>query len=194
MRPEANHNAHDHARRFQEGDEAALAFFYREFHPALTLFAYQWVKSLQIGQEIASEAFVKTWKMHRKLDSYTGIRAYLYTIVRRDCQHSLRQERKRAKTDQMAVARKDCPDTPFQHLLRAETYRMVHAAIKTLSPGNRRVITMHFLEGKTTGQIARELDLHPHTVQTQKTRGLKALRKIIQHPLLLSFYHFVNFF
>lgn len=184
----------EQARAFQQGDEAALAFFYGEFLPALTLFAFRWVKSRQIAQEIASEAFIKTWRMHPKLDSYTGIRAYLYKTVQRDCQHAQKRERRREEVHQLSMPDTACPDTPFQHLVRSETYRLVHAAIKTLSPGNRRVISMHFLEGKSTGQIARELKLHPHTVQTQKARGLKALRKIIQHPLLLSVYLFVKIF
>ena len=184
----------EQARAFQQGDEAALAFFYGEFLPALTLFASRWVKSRQIAQEIASEAFIKTWRMHPKLDSYAGIRAYLYKTVQRDCQHVQKRERRREEVHQFSMPDTACHDTPFQHLVRSETYRLVHAAIKTLSPGNRRVISMHFLEGKSTGQIARELNLHPHTVQTQKARGLKALRKIIQHPLLLSVYLFVKIF
>jgi len=179
---------------FQNGDEAALAFFFREFHPALSLFAFQWIKRRALAQEIASEAFVKIWRIHWKLNSYSGIRAYLYKTVRRDCQLAVKREERRVQVHLRFNPPKTDNETPFDHLVRSEAYRLIHTALQDLSAGNRKVITMHFLEGKTTGQIARELSLHPHTVQTQKARGLKALRKIIQRSMLLSLSAFVKIF
>lgn len=180
---------------FQQGDEQALAFFYHEFHPTLSLYAHHWVEDRSIAEEIASEALVKTWKMHWKLDSYGAIRAYLYKIVQRDSLVYIRKEKKRTAMHQQSQPSQSISDTPFDHLVRSEVYRLIHTALKDLSPGNRRVIIMHFLDGKTIGQIARELNLHPHTVQTQKVRGLKALRKIIQHPLImLPLYSVINYF
>lgn len=185
----------EHASLFQRGDENALAYFYHEFHPVLSLHSYRLVGDRSIAEEIASEALVKTWKMHWKLDSYGAIRAYLYKIVQRDSIAYIRKEKKRAIIHQQSQTPQTVFDTPFDQLVRNEVYRTIHTALKNLSPGNRKVITMHFLEGKTTGQIARELKLHPHTVQTQKARGLKALRKIIQHPLvILPLYTVINYF
>jgi RNA polymerase sigma factor (sigma-70 family) len=191
-----NGNFHEQqwALAFQEGDEAALAFFYGQFHPALTIFACRWVKDTQTAQEIASEAFVKTWKMNRKLNSYAGIRAYLYKVVQRAAFRVQLRQQQQPELLNICYTDPENPDNPFEHLVRAETYRMVHNALKSLSPGNHRVISMHFLEGKTTGEIARELNLHPHTVQTQKARGLKALRKIMQEPLFIPVYLIVKFF
>jgi len=185
----------EYAHAFQQGDEQALAFFYHEFHPVLSLHAHRLVEDRSIAEEIAAEALVKTWKMHWKLDSYGAIQAYLYKVVHRDSLAYIRKEKKRTAMHQQSRPSQTVLDTPFDHLVRSEVYRIIHTALKDLSPGNRKVITMHFLEGKTTGQIARELNVHPHTVQTQKARGLKALRKIIQHPLImLPLYPVINFF
>lgn len=173
------HHPEDHAAAFRKGDEQALAFYFRELHPALTLYANQWVKDFRLAREITSEAFVKTWQKHHKFNSCEGIRAYLYTIVRRD---SCKTSKKRS-----GVSLPNDPidnNTPFSFLVRAETCRLLYAALQKLSPGNKRVITMYYFDGKTTGEIARELDLHPHTVQTQKQRGLKALQKMLHLTVL----------
>ena len=171
---------------FQQRNEEALAFFFHAFYPALSLFAFRVLKNHQLAEDIASDAFIKTWKMHWKLDSFSGIRAYLYKTVQRDCVHALKKERRRNEVHSL-LSSKPLQETPLQQIVSAETYRLVHAAIETLSPGNRRVITMHFIDGKTNAEIAKELNLHPHTVQTQKVRGLKALSKIIKNPFLLFF-------
>jgi len=181
----------DDAIAFIRGDEQALAHYFSELHPALTLYANQWVKNFPLAQEIASEAFVKTWRKHYKFNSYESIKAYLYTIVRRD---SYKAARKPYLPDSPVNDTTD-NNTPFSFLVRAETCRLLYAALQKLSPGNKRVVAMYYLEGKTTGEIARELNLHPHTVQTQKLRGIKALQKILRpailgvlHPLVKIFF------
>ncbi len=177
------HKPDDYAVAFGKGDEQALAYYFRELHPALTLYANQWVKDLPLAQEIASEAFVKTWEKHHKFNSHEGIRAYLYTIVRRDSYKAARNSSNISLLNDSADN-----DTPFSFLVRAETYRLLYAALQKLSPGNKRVITMYYFDGKTTGEIAKELNLHPHTVQTHKLRGLKALQKLLNLIVVVSWF------
>lgn len=189
-----NRTREEYAAAFQQGDEQALAFIYREFHPALALYANRWVENRSIAEEIASDALVKTWKMHWKLDSYGAIRAYLYKIVQRDSLDYIRKEKKRTAMHQQSQPPQTVSDTPFDHLVRSEVYRIIHIALKDLSPANRKVLIMHYLEGKTTGQIARELKLHPSTIKTQKTKGLETLRKKLLRPMLILFYLIVKIF
>ncbi|HMO60730.1 MAG: sigma-70 family RNA polymerase sigma factor [Lacibacter sp.] len=188
-----NWTKEDYAAAFQQGNEQALAFIYRDFHPALAHYAHQWVQDRSIAEEIAAETLVKTWKMHWKLDSYGAIRAYLYKIVHRDSLRHISREKKRAAVHQQSKPAQTTTDTPFDHVVRSEVYRLIHTALKDLSPANRKVIVMHYLEGKTTGQIARELNVHPSTVKTQKNRGLQALRKQLMRPVLILFYFLVKF-
>jgi RNA polymerase sigma-70 factor (ECF subfamily) len=194
LRHSALYHPDEYAIAFQNGDEEALSYFFRELHPALTHYANHWVNNLQLAQEIASEAFVKTWQKHDKLNSSTGIRSYLYTIVRRDSQKIANRQRSRPEVYIQTPPESFHTETPFHYLVRSETYRLLYAAIQQLSPGNQRVIAMHFFEGKSTGEIARELNLHPHTVQTQKSRGIKALQKILQLPFLWLCFSFLKNF
>ncbi len=193
MQVESNHTAKKYSYLFQEGDEKALSFFYHEFYPALAHYSFQLTQSRPVAEEIASEAFVKTWRMHYKLNSYVGIKAYLFKIVHRDSIEAISSEQKRAKSYRQLPPEINT-ETPFDNMVRSEVYRLIHTALRDLSPANRRVMIMHYLEGKTTGQISRELNLHPSTVKTQKTRGLQALRKIISRPMLWAFYFLVKIF
>ena len=77
MSESGNHIAknEEHSLDFNRGDEKALSFFYHEFYPALAHYSFQLTQSRPIAEEIASEAFVKTWRMHYKLNSYAGIKS-----------------------------------------------------------------------------------------------------------------------
>ena len=178
---------------FQEGGEKALSFFYHEFYPALAHYSFQFTLSRPLAEEIASEAFVKIWRMHYKLNSYAGIKAYLYKIVHRDSIEATLSEQRRTKSYTQLSSQIDT-ETPFDNMVRSEVYRLIHAALKDLSPASRKVIIMHYLDGKTTGEISRELNLHPSTIKTQKKQGLSALKKVFIKPMLLLFYFCTKFF
>lgn len=187
MAGDPTYDENQQAIAFQQGEEKALEYFFNKFHSALTLYAFQWVKDHQCAEGIVSEAFVKTWQKHHKLAATVAIRAYLYTIVRRDSvRAAARMQRERTASISSELI---SPDTPFQHLVRTETYRLVHAALGKLSPGNRQVIAMHYLEGKSMTQIARQLNLSLQSVHTHKTRGIKALFKIF-HPVFIGLAYF----
>jgi len=190
-----NHNVinEEHAILFNRGEEKALSFFHHELYPALAHYSFQLTKSRPIAEEIASEAYVKAWRMHYKLNSYAGIKAYLYKIVHRDSVEAILSEKKRAKIYK-DFRPQTAADSPFDNMVRSEVYRIVHAALKGLSPASRRVIVMHYLEGKNTGQISRELNLHPSTIKTQKMQGLKALKKVFIKPMLWLLYFCIKTF
>lgn len=185
MRPEPHYTAKEYSLLFQQGDEQGLAFFYLEFHAALSLYAYRFVQNRAIAEEIASDAFLKTWKKNYKLDSYNGIRAYLYKIVYRDAMHTLRKEQKRNIVEQAATPPEVNNNTPYHQVIRSETYRMLHSALKKLAPGSKKVLTMYYLEGKSSVEIAAELNLSPGTIRNQKKQGLITLRKKFKQFLLL---------
>lgn len=193
MRQGQNDNGNNYALLFQEGNEKALSFFYHEFYPTLAHYSFQLTQSRLIAEEIASEAFVKVWKMHFKLDTYAGIKAYLYKIVHRDSIEAILSEQRRAKSYRHLAPEIDT-ETPFDNMVRSEVYRLIHAALKDLSPASRKVIIMHYLDGKTTGQISRELNLHTSTIKTQKKQGLSALKKVFIKPMLWLFYFCIKIF
>lgn len=187
MRLEQNDNGNNYALLFQKGNEKALSFFYHEFYPALTHYSFQLTQSRPVAEEIASEAFIKTWRMHYKLNSYAGIKAYLYKVVHRDSIEAISNEQKRDKSYRQLPVETET-ETPFDNIVRSEVYRLIHAALKDLSPASRKVMIMHYLDGKSTGEISRELNLHPSTIKTQKKQGLYALKKVFLRPMLWLFY------
>src|SRR5580765_6515882 len=140
---------------FQEGNEDGLSFFYIELHSSLSLYAYYFVQNREIAEELASDAFIKTWKHHEKLDSYNAIRAYLYKTVYNGAILSTQRLKKRTiiEADSKSIA--TSIETPLDNLIRTETYRLIHSALKDLAPGNQKVIKMYFLEGKSSGEIAK---------------------------------------
>lgn len=182
------------ASSFKAGDEKALAFFYGDLLSVLAVSAFRYTKCSWVAEEIASEALIATWRMRSKLDSFGAIKAYAYTCVRNACSRAAAIRKKRLHAEHQAGEIDINTDTPYQYTVRAEVYRLVHTSLKELPEGSRNVLIMHFLEGKSTGQIARELNRATSTIKMQKANGLAALRKKMQYPVCILFSIFLETF
>lgn len=184
LRPEQHYTPEEYALLFQQGEEESLAFFYMELFPALSLYANSIVQNRETAEEVASTAFIKTWKHHEKLNSYNAIRAYLYKATYNGALFARQQSQRRNFIETHVEAVQVNEETALANLIRAETYRIIHSALKDLAPGNQKIIQMYYLEGKSSGEIARELKLPRSTVNSHKYQGLAALRKKLLHLFL----------
>lgn len=148
----------------------------------MVYYANEWVKDKPFAEDIASLSFVKAWRKHEQLDSYSGIKAYILKIVERDSKRALAGEMKRKSLHQSAEPKIDETETAFHALVKAQTYYNLHQAIKQLAPGMRAIMESIYVDGNSVTETAKILDINTSTVDTQKKRALKILSKIIPHP------------
>lgn len=165
---------------FQDGDEKALKIYFNEFYPALCLYASSFTHDMEPAKEIASEAFYKTWKYREQFIDPGAVRAYLYTIVRRDASRwHIKEQRMKLSTLLPGEGMEEIAADEFARLVTAETLRHIYNAIETLPGECRKIYRMLYVDGKKTAEIATELNISPSTVKAQKARGLNLLRKKI---------------
>lgn len=177
-------NVEEYAQLFRSGNERGMEFVYRSLLPPLTLFSFKIVGDRMVAEELSSEALLLTWNHRRKLADYAAIRGYVYRIVWRNSVKAKKRMRATTRLEEIN-GQASSTFTPLDALITLETYRSLHEAIAALPNGNRRVIEMYFMDQKSTGEIARELKLHPSTIKTQKKMALASLKKSIVRFLLM---------
>ena len=173
------HNTHQYAALFSQGKEEGFNWFFRQFYPALTLFAFRMIHDKPASEDIVSQAFVKTWQRHHLFASAGDIRAYLYQVVRNDALKWIQQRQRGEKAIQdlrylwLPNQQKD----HFHHLVEAETLRQLREVIDMLPAQCGNIFRLLYLEGKTVREVAETMQLSVSTVKTQKKRGLDFVRK-----------------
>lgn len=184
---------------FSRGDEQALSYFFHLLYPPLSLYAFHFVKNREVAEEIAADAFLKTWKHRQKLCNSRSIRAYLYAVVKNDCYRQLRKKIDRYFLVKKLTTPEANDNTGFDKLVAAEISRHIFFEIKRLSRGAEDVLKMHFIDGKSISEIACQLNISKSTVKTHKARGLQALKKkfvrtfLFIVPILLFCYRFQSY-
>jgi RNA polymerase sigma-70 factor (ECF subfamily) len=173
------YNAHDYALCFQRGEERGFEWFFRQFYPALTLFANKIVYNKEVAEEIASTAFLKIWEKHYKFNRLSGIRSYLYQVVKNDSLKWLQKSNKQqAALDEITYLNRLASEKDhFQHLVSTELIRQLAAFKDFLPPQCSKVFQMLYVEGKSVKETARELNISVSTVRTQQKRGLNEIRE-----------------
>lgn len=177
-------NMESYAVAFQQGDLDGIKFLFTAWYAPLCAYIDSLIQDKAASEEIASEAFVKIWHYRRRLNSIDAIRAYLFTVAKRDAFRWQQQQQKNRPVPflphQLPAIQE--PDH-YSRMVNTETLRLLHKAITELPPRCRQIFQLLYVQGKKTAEVAEELAISPYTVRVQKARGLNLLR-----PKLLSFF------
>src|SRR5690349_4905518 len=83
--------------RIRSGDISACERLYLTFHESLWRFAYSFVQSREIAEELVQEVFLALWRDRHEWDVRTSVRAWLYAAVRHHALNHIRHERVAAR-------------------------------------------------------------------------------------------------
>jgi RNA polymerase sigma-70 factor (family 1) len=171
-------NIQDYVQAFQRGEEAGFTYFFNSLYEALTYYAFRIVDDRHTAEEIAGDAFIKLWKRHTLFDNSRAIKSWLYTTVRHDCLHYLKQEQKTlTQQEHLAKDQKNIHESFVLHeMIRAEVLREIYKNIESLPGACRNIFRMLYIQGKTVREIADELQLSISTIKNHKARGIALLR------------------
>ncbi len=153
---------------------APLAELYRRYAGRLYGFALQSVGNAYLAEEVVQECFVRLWRTAGRFDSgRASVGTYLFVIAR-----SVAVDvRKRPSNRPLAVLPEGTEPADDEDIEERITQRLaVRAALESLSPAHREVITLAHDDGFTQSEIADRLAIPLGTVKTRMFHGLRALR------------------
>lgn len=167
-------NMEGYASAFRQGRQTGIRYLFGAWYPSLCDYVNSLINDQSAAEEISSEAFVKTWHNRKRFRSADEIRAYLFTVAKRD---AFRVLHKKSSNRKISVVHNINPELPCSpETIQTETDAIIAEAISCLPPRCRRIFELLYLEGKETGEVAKELFISPCTVRAQKARGLSLLR------------------
>ena len=154
---------------------------YKQYFSSLVGFAFQYVESSEIAEDVVQDVFGKVWNQSGELDIRTNIKSYLFGAVRNACLNHLRHEKvKQVHVDESSGDEMDQID----FLEMDELQELIQHTLDQLPEKRRQVFELSRFEGKKYQEIAEELDISVKTVETQMSRALRALREAVGSYLI----------
>lgn len=168
--------------------------FYITWYSRAKHFAYDYVLSESDAENIVQDVFLHLYERREWLDAYINLTAYLFTSIKNKCLDHLRKKvaeqeaihemqseyylTLRIKQDSLEILNTDFPDeTNIEALLEQ--------GLQKLPERCRTIFIMNKLEGKKQKQIAEELHISIHTVESQMAIAYKKLREALKDCLPL---------
>lgn len=167
----------DLLRRARDWDEPALVAIFDTYYPAIYRYIYQRVRDEATAEDLAAEVFTR---MLERMAVGKGpghhLRGWLYRVASNlVVDHSRRSALRRHEPldEQTATAGDDVVDEVQASLNRAEA----GAALAALTPQQRTVIVLRFLEGWENSDVARVLNTTVGAVKALQHRALASMRR-----------------
>ena len=151
-----------------------------EYFSPLTVFAWQKVNDRMMAEDIVHDVFTEIYD-NRDKKSVDNIKSgYLYRAVHYRCLNEIRR-RKMLSENESGILNTMHPssDDPFEEIKNIEFEHKYYLAVKKLPPRCRMIFEMSRKEGKKNAEIAMELSLSQRTVETQISKAIRILKRLL---------------
>lgn len=188
---------------FKNGNPAAESILFKQFFRSMCLLAETITGDGRAAEDIVAESFIKLFDKRAEFGALDNIKAFLYVTVRNSSYtHRTTQKRHEAVHTRLAAEQGGEGDPGAQafelEMIRAQLLAEIYQEIENLPTQCRKIAKMIFWEGKSTGQIAEEMNISAQTVRTQKARAIQLLKNQLfknsrWSTLVLLFLYFQKF-
>jgi RNA polymerase sigma-70 factor (ECF subfamily) len=188
--------------RIRAGDETAFQALYLAHHDGLWRFAYAYVRSRDVAEELVQDVFLSLWEARASWEVRTRARAWLFAAVRHLALNYLRHERVVARAHGVrggvsGAWRPGHPDTgagaalveestmgapPAGQQEAAEARELEEAIARAIAelPERRRIaMTLRWKEDMSPLEIANVLGTTPEAVRVLLTRARADLAALL---------------
>lgn len=181
-------------RRCVSGDAAAWQEIVQQYHRRIYNICYRFSGSADDAADLSQEVFIK---MYRTLSTFDTTRASFMTWVTTVTRNLLVDHFRKGKYDRitdsleatagnqedgltLAEQLEDRGASPEARMRSQETQKLVHEALRRLSPELREAVILRDLQDLDYKDIAKVLNVPEGTVKSRINRGRTELARLLQ--------------
>lgn len=169
-------------------DQQSYNELFLHFYASLKEFAYSYIKSRQLSEEIVSDVFIKIWEKRKMLLTISNLKFYLFTSTRNTAINYLRKQKgiQHIPSDDYWVELNSVYFDPEKLMISTEMMERIQKAIHALPPKCKLIFKLVKEEGLKYKEVAILLDLSIKTIENQMALALKKISAEmgfnIKHP------------
>ncbi len=166
-------------RRIGQGDEDAMASFYRE-HGRVVLAQILLVTGERVlAEEVVQDTMLAVWRGAGSFRGESSARSWVIAIARRQTRDRLRGRRLRVVDDSFLADQPSSGPGPEATALDRAELAEVRGAIRELALPHREVLGLAFGSGLSLPEVAGVLEIPVGTVKSRLTAARTALSRIL---------------
>jgi len=164
--------------RCQDGDQSALPELVERWQPRLFQQAMRLTGKADAASDVVQEAWVAIVRGVNRLDDPSCFRGWAYRIVTNKCADWVRrQQLRRARTTSMTDEPVDRNSIAVD---QSDDITILREALKQLSHEQRAILSMFYLDGMSTREIARAFSMPAGTVKSRMHYARAELKQVLE--------------
>ena len=166
-------------------DEKAYQELFFLFYKALNQFAFSFVKSREMSEEVVSDVFINIWKGRKHLEEIDDLKTYLYISTKNIALKYLLKQHKRVAIaiDALNVELESKEIHPEQMMITADMVSKISEAVNHLPPRCKLVYKFIKEDGLRYKEVAAILNISVKTIDNQLAIALKKIGTAINIDL-----------
>jgi RNA polymerase sigma-70 factor, ECF subfamily len=170
------------------GDITAFEMLFRTYYQPLCHYAYTFVQDHDDAEEIVQSTFLQVWEKKETLEIRTGVKPYLYAMVRNACLNVIKHEKVKQQhiAMEMAVGERSV-ESVTRTVMASELEAKIYRAMDALPEQCRLVFKLSRFEELKYAEIAEQLNISIKTVENHMGKALKIMREQLKDflPILM---------
>ena len=166
-------------RRIGQGDEDAMAAFYREHGRVVLGQVLLVVGERVLAEEIVQDAMLAVWRGAGSFRGESSVRSWVIAIARRQTRDRLRGRRLRVVDDAFLADQPGSGPGPEVTALDRAELAEVKGAIRELALPHREVLGLAFGSGLSLREVAGVLEIPVGTLKSRLAAARTALSRIL---------------
>lgn len=162
------------------GDSSAFGFLVDKYKAGVYAVAYERLHNFHDAEDIAQEVFLKAYRSLRNLRHWDSFASWLYRITLNLCRDWLRVEYRRPDREYAEDQSQEALDAPSRDTYHQElACESVREALDSLPESHRQILTLRYLAGMNSVEIARFAGVSPSAIRMRLSKARSLLKEEI---------------
>ncbi len=170
-------------RKIQNSDIAEFERLFNTFYAPLCRYALQFLKDMDLAEEIVQEFFYNYWKNREEIAIKISLKSYFYRSIRNNSLRYLEHVAITRRYAQSVVETQEEFGSEYasHELEMNELNGIIEQTLNDLPERSRRIFKMSRFEGLKYYEIAEALSISIKTVEADMGKALQLFRKRLKH-------------
>jgi RNA polymerase sigma factor (sigma-70 family) len=168
---------------FQKGDQSSLEKIYRTYYTPLYSYGFKWLRNAQLVEDSIQDLFIKLIRNKEGLTVPDSVQNYLFRSFRTVVLDKLKTQKRNVDIDQTRSSLFVLCMNPESELIKNDEElamnKRMQQALERLTPRQREVVFLRYLEGFSYQEIGAILNLSPKATYKLMARAIEALRQLM---------------
>ena len=186
---------HSLVKLLQKGNVVAFDSLFEVYSPKLFGFSMRYLKNESDTEELVQDVFVQVWEHRRSLKTEYSFKSYLFTIALNQIRKHFNRKAislrylQSIQNDNVVTSDEIIRNDDFESALQ-----QINLIIGQMPPRRREIFLKSKFEGKSSKEIAIELNISSGTVDNQVSEALHFIRSRINNENLTLLLFVILFF